>query len=150
MEKHLKTSYIVLKSNEELLGNWTEIIFATNWHPDPQKGFMKVWIDGKLKVDFKDRSNHKKEGKELSLRYGLYSSFLRYYRKVHNKEIHPQRIIFFDGVKEEKNCEKLIGLSKCDKLNSQSINEYEIFLYGKYDKKLQTNSIFKFPLSYLK
>jgi hypothetical protein len=44
-------SDIVLKSNEDLLGNWTEIIFNTNWHPDPEKGFMKVWIDGKLKVD---------------------------------------------------------------------------------------------------
>ena len=65
------------------------------------------------------------------------------------KKCHKE-LFFFDGVKEEKNCEKLIGLSKCDKLNSQSINEYEIFLYGKYDKKLQTNSIFKFPLSYLK
>ena len=28
-----KDSYVVLKSNEELLGNWTEIIFSTNWHP---------------------------------------------------------------------------------------------------------------------
>ena len=33
-------SYIVLKSNEELLGNWTEIIFNTNWHPDPKKGLF--------------------------------------------------------------------------------------------------------------
>ena len=32
-----KDSYVVLKSNEELLGNWTEIIFSTNWHPDPKK-----------------------------------------------------------------------------------------------------------------
>ena len=110
---------------------------------------MKVWIDGKLKIDFKGPSNTKK-GKELSLRYGLYSSFMSRYKTVFQKQEMPQRVIFFDGVKEEKNCEKLIGLSKCDKLNSQSINEYEIFLYGKYDKKLQTNSIFKFPLSYLK
>ena len=138
-----------LKKNEELYGNWTEIIFATNWHPDPQKGFMKVWIDGKLKIDFKGASNTKK-GKELSLRYGLYSSSMSRYKTVFQQKEMPQRVIFFDGVKEEKNCEKLIGLSKCDKLNSQSINEYEIFFYGKYDKMLQTNSIFKFPLSYLK
>ena len=63
-------SYIVLKSNEDLLGNWTEIIFNTNWHPDPEKGFMKVWIDGKLKVDFKGRANSK-DGRKLTLRYGL-------------------------------------------------------------------------------
>lgn len=144
-----KDSYVVLKSNEELLGNWTEIIFSTNWHPDPKKGFMKVWIDGKLKVDFKGVSNTKK-GNVLSLRYGLYSSFMSRYKTVFQKQEMPQRIIFFDGVKEEKNCEKLVGLSECEKLNSQSINEYEIFFYGKYDKKLKTNSIKKFPLSFLK
>ena len=144
-----KDSYVVLKSNEELLGNWTEIIFNTNWHPDPKKGFMKVWIDGKLKVDFKGVSNTKK-GNVLSLRYGLYSSFMSKYKTVFQKQEMPQRIIFFDGVKEEKNCEKLVGLSECEKLNSQSINEYEIFFYGKYDKKLKTNSIKKFPLSFLK
>jgi len=136
-------SYIVLKSNKELLGDWTEIIFATNWHPDPQNGFMKVWIDGKLKVDFKGRSNHKKEGKELSLRYGLYSSFLRYYRKVHNKEIHPQRIIFFDGVRAEKNCKKLLDENQCQKLTSQTVDEYELFEHRKEDKKLVTKRISK-------
>ena len=46
-------SHIILKSNNVLLGQWTEIIFNTNWHPDEDKGFMKVWIDGILKIDFK-------------------------------------------------------------------------------------------------
>ncbi len=76
-------SDIVLKSNEDLLGNWTEIIFNTNWHPDPEKGFMKVWIDGKLKVDFKGRANGKK-GEKISLRYGLYSSYMSYYKDTFN------------------------------------------------------------------
>jgi len=110
---------------------------------------MKVCIDGKLKIDFKGASNTKK-GKELSLRYGLYSSSMSRYKTVFQQKEMPQRVIFFDGVKEEKNCEKLIGLNKCDKLNSQSINEYDIFFYGKYDKKLRTNSISKFPVNFLK
>ncbi len=66
-----ENTYIVLKPNEELFGSWTEIIFNSNWHPDPIKGFMKVWIDGKLKVDFNGRSYGR--GKKFSLRYGLYS-----------------------------------------------------------------------------
>ena len=81
-------SYLVMKSNEELLGNWTEIIFSTNWHPDPKKGFMKVWIDKKLKVDFKGVSNTKK-GNELSLRYGLYSSSMSRYKTVFQKQEMP-------------------------------------------------------------
>ena len=68
-----RDSYVLLKKNEELLGNWTQIIFNTNWHPDPDKGFMKVWIDGQLKIDFKGISNHPSKGKEQSLRYGLYN-----------------------------------------------------------------------------
>jgi hypothetical protein len=143
-----KDSYVVLKRNEELLGNWTEIIFSTNWHPDPEKGFMKVWIDGKLKVDFKGVSNTKK-GKELSLRYGLYSSSMSRYKRVFETETMPQRVIFFDGVKEEKSCEKLIDETKCQSLKSQTISEYEFYLYGKYDKKLKLNSIKKLPSKFL-
>ena len=144
-----KDSYVVLKRNEELLGNWTEIIFSTNWHPDPAKGFMKVWIDGKLKVDFKGVSNTKK-GKELSLRYGLYSSFISRYKTTFQTQTMPQRVIFFDGVKEEKSCEKLIGSDQCQKLTAQKINDYEFFMYGKYDKKLKPNSIMKLSTNFLK
>ena len=114
------TGIFYLKKNDELYGNWTEIIFATNWHPDPKKGFMKVWIDGKLKVDVKNRSNHK-EGRELSLRFGLYSSFLKRYREAKKTNIHPQRIIFFDGVRIEKNCKKLLDENQCQKLTSQTV-----------------------------
>tara|TARA_B110000444_G_scaffold205052_1_gene198144 strand:- start:310 stop:1239 length:930 start_codon:yes stop_codon:yes gene_type:complete len=137
-----KDTYIVLKPNKDLLGSWTEIIFSTNWHLDPEKGFMKVWIDGKLKVDFKGRSNSKK-GKELSLRYGLYSSSISRYKRVFETETMPQRIVFFDGVKEEKNCEKLLDETKCQSLKSQTINEYDVFMYSKYNKKLSPNSIYK-------
>ena len=144
-----KDSYVVLKRNEELLGNWTEIIFNTNWHPDPAKGFMKVWIDGKLKVDFNGVSNTKK-GNELSLRYGLYSSSMSRYKTAFQTQTMPQRVIFFDGVKEEKSCEKLIGSDQCQKLTAQKINDYEFFMYGKYDKKLKPNSIMKLSTNFLK
>ena len=144
-----KDSFIVLKRNEELIGNWTEIIFSTNWHPDPAKGFMKVWIDGKLKVDFNGVSNTKK-GNELSLRYGLYSSSMSRYKTAFQTQTMPQRVIFFDGVKEEKSCEKLIGSDQCQKLTAQKINDYEFFMYGKYDKKLKPNSIMKLSTNFLK
>lgn len=144
-----KDSHVVLKPNEELLGNWTEIIFNTNWHPKSDKGYMKVWIDGNLKVDFKGASNTKK-GKELSLRYGLYSSFMSRFKTVFDTQTMPQRVIFFDGVKEETSCEKLIDSDKCQKLMSQIVNEYDFYLYGKYDKKLKINSIMKLPSNSLK
>ena len=135
-------SYIVLKSNEDLLGNWTEIIFNTNWHPDPKKGFMKVWIDGKLKVDFKGRSNNKKS-KTLNLRYGLYSSWMSNYRDTFNTKKIPQRIAFYDGVKSEKNCQKLLDQNTCENLISQNIKEYKLFLHDSEDKELHMRSICK-------
>ena len=101
----------------------------------------------KLKVDFKGRSNNYKKGKELSLRYGLYSSYISRYKSTFNKKKMPQRVIFFDGVKEEKSCEKLLDETKCQSLKSQAINEYDVFRYGKFDKKLLPNSIIKMSLS---
>ena len=127
-------SYIVLKSNEELLGNWTEIIFNTNWHPDPKKGFMKVWIDGKLKVDFKGQANSK-EGKRLNLRYGLYSSYMSNYKNTYNNNTMPQRVAFYDGVKAEKNCQKLLDTKICKDLVSQTVEEYTYFLHNSADKE---------------
>jgi hypothetical protein len=135
-------SQIVLKSNEDLLGNWTEIIFNTNWHPDPKKGFMKVWIDGKLKVDFKGRANSK-DGRKLTLRYGLYSSYMSYYKDTFNTKKMPQRIAFYDGVKSEKNCKKLLDRNTCENLVSQNIKEYKLFIHDSNDKELHLRSICK-------
>ena len=135
-------SYIVLKSNEDLLGNWTEIIFNTNWHPDPKKGFMKVWIDGKLKIDFKGRANAKKGGKFKST-YGLYSSYMSYYKDTFNTKKMPQRIAFYDGMKSEKNCKKLLDGNTCENLVSQNIKEYKLFIHDSNDKELHGRSICK-------
>ena len=133
-------SYIVLKSNEELLGNWTEIIFNTNWHPDPKKGFMKVWIDRKLKVDFKGQANSK-DGKRLNLRYGLYSSFMSYYKNTYNNNTMPQRVAFYDGVKAEKKCRKLLDTKICKDLVSQTVEEYTYFLHHPDDKELNWKTL---------
>lgn len=135
-------SDIVLKSNEDLLGNWTEIIFNTNWHPDPEKGFMKVWIDGKLKVDINATAHYEKGGK-LNLRYGLYSGYMSYYKNTFNTNKMPQRIVFYDGVKAEKNCQKLLDLNTCENLVSQNIKEYKLFSHNSDDKELHGRSICK-------
>jgi len=145
-----RDSYVLLKKNEELLGNWTQIIFNTNWHPDPEKGFMKVWIDGQLKIDFKGISNHPSKGKEQSLRYGLYNSSMSRYKNIFETKKMPQRIIFFDGVRSEKKCEKLFNKSECQKLESQSVEKYEVYSYRKNDKEFNPNHILEVSKSFLK
>ena len=142
-------SHIVLKSNDDLLGQWTEIIFNTNWHPDENKGFMRVWIDGILNFYFKVIRNTC-EAEELNLRYGLYASAISRYKKVFNTEIIPQRVIYFDGVNAESKCEKLLDKTECNKLFSQTIEKYELFMYDKNDKKFHNHSIVKLPINFLK
>ena len=145
-----RDSYVLLKKSEELLGNWTQIIFNTNWHPNPKKGFMRVWIDGQLKIDFMGISNHPSKGKEQSLRYGLYNSSMSRYKNIFETNKMPQRIIFFDGVRSEKKCEKLFNKSECQKLEAQEIEKYEIYSYRKNDKKFNPNHILEVSKSFLK
>jgi hypothetical protein len=101
---------------------------------------MKVWIDGKLKVDINATAHFKKGGK-LNLRYGLYSSYISNYKNIFKTKKMPQRIAFYDGVKAEKNCQKLLDLSTCENLVSQNVKEYKLFLHNKDDKGLHLRSI---------
>lgn len=126
-----------LKYDKDMREQWTEILFNTNWHPDKEKGFMKVWIDGILKVDFKGISQYPNDGKKQSLRYGLYNTKMRDYKKVFNTEKMPQRIAFFDGIKSEKTCKKLINQKTCNNLKSQKvIGKYKKFNISRYEKKI--------------
>lgn len=116
-----------LKYFKDLREQWTEILFNTNWHPDADKGFMKVWIDGKMKIDYKGTANHP-EGKDLNLRYGIYTSFLDKYRNTFSETKHKQRVLYFDGVRGDTTCKKLLKDNKrCNELLSQTVSEYRIY-----------------------
>ena len=116
-----------LKYDKDMREQWTEILFNTNWHPDKDKGFMKVWIDGKMKIDYKGVANTK-IGNELNLRYGIYSSGLNLYRKAFGETKHKKRVIYFDGVKGETTCKKLLNDKKrCEELLIQEAKGYKIY-----------------------
>ena len=114
-----------LKNDKDMRDKWTEILFNTNWHPSADKGFMKVWIDGKMRIDYKGIANHPSNGKNLNLRYGIYSSALDKYRAAFNEIKHKQRVLYFDGVKGDTSCDKLLKDKKrCNELLSQKVIEY--------------------------
>ena len=138
-----RDSSVTLKSNKKLLGSWTEIIFNTNWHPDPEKGFARVWVDKELKLDFKGRMNHQTKGERLSLRFGLYASFLERYKKTFNKKILPKRVIFFDGIKIGNKCEKIIDMKICNQIFSQKIDNYRLYNRKKYDTRFYKERVQK-------
>ena len=62
----------------------------------------------------------------------------------------PQRIAFFDGVRSEKKCEKLLSKNECKKLNSQMVEKYKIYAYRKNKNELRPNSILEVPKSFIK
>ena len=113
-----KDSYVVLKSNEDLLGNWTEIIFSTNWHPDPEKGFMKVWIDGKLAYDYEGPTNwgkKKHKGKRRNVCYFKFGLYANVNLKAEHKHEAEGMTVFTDYMAIAKTEEKLETLLLKDK-----------------------------------
>lgn len=120
----------LLKNDKDMRGKWTEIVFNTNWHPNEDKGFMKVWIDGQMKVDYKGIANTP-NGKGLSLRYGLYSSFLSRYEEATGNKITPKRVVYFDGVRGDTSCKKVLkDKEKCNNLLSQTAFQKHVDVYS--------------------
>jgi len=114
-----------LKFDRDMRENWTEVLFNTNFHPNKDKGFVRVWVDGQMKIDYKGIANHPKRGKEFNLRYGIYSSGLDRYRNTFDEKIHKQRVLYFDGVRGDTSCKKLLqDKNRCKKLLSQNVKEY--------------------------
>lgn len=37
---------------EPLIGEWMDFVMQVNWTHDPKVGFLKLWINGELKVDY--------------------------------------------------------------------------------------------------
>ena len=72
------------------------------------------------------------------------------YKNVFETNKMPQRIIFFDGVRSEKKCEKLFNKSECQKLESQNVEKYEVYSYRKNDKKFNPSHILEVSKSFLK
>ena len=137
----LPDAFYHLKYDKDMREQWTEILFNTNWHPDKDKGFMKVWIDGRMKIDYKGVAYYKSK-KEFNLRFGIYSSSLDRYRAAFNEIIHKKRVIYFDGVKGEITCEKLLNDNeRCKELLSQKVKDYKIYLPSNWGGVKSFNSM---------
>ena len=123
-------SYVQLVGEENLYNRWIEIVFNTNWNPSREKGYMRVWVDGKLSVNFKGRS-HSLKAEKLSLRYGLYSSWVTKFKLIAPNENVEKRVVYIDGVKATKKCSDIFEEAYCGKLENQEVATYQMFKYRK-------------------
>ena len=112
--KHFFQKLIDIK---DMKGQWHDIVFNTNWTDDPNSGFIKIWVNGELKLDYSGKTvskmktiNGKKHGPIL--RFGVYSQKWK-----------GTTIVYYDRITRANKCEDMkletLGYS-CNDLVSKS------------------------------
>ena len=110
---------LVLEWNEIKKGEWIDVVQNINFDDDPEKGYIKVWINGNLIIDHKGRTNWSKlpgfnanEDLVWDYKYGLYTRFRGH-----------EMAVAYDELSLARSCEKLkienLGYN-CNELIKQS------------------------------
>lgn len=84
---------------EMLKGRWQKIEMEVYWTPAPN-GFLRVWVNDELKVDYQGPT---KEKSNIYFKYGLYRSFLSRYKTATGKKELPEQEVYYSNVKRAKN-----------------------------------------------
>jgi hypothetical protein len=105
---------------DELLsfkGKWIDIIHNINFNSDPEKGYFKIWINGKLTFHHKGRTQEK--GERIEFHFGIYRSYMS-----RTPGPDPTQIAYYDEIRHAKSCKKLklknLGYS-CKEIENQSL-----------------------------
>ena len=93
---------------KDMKGKWTTIIFHTKMSKNPDKGFMKMYVEDVLYNVFEGRTSF---GGEHYNKFGIYHSWIsRWNDKVNGK--YPKQVIYFDNLFRTNKKEKLLKLIK--------------------------------------
>ncbi|MFS4459343.1 polysaccharide lyase [Bdellovibrio sp. HCB2-146] len=82
----------------ELRGRWQKIEMEVHWSTK-KDGFLRLWVNGQQKVDYKGPTKQKSQ---IYFKYGLYRSFLKRYTKDKKTLEVPEQEIYFANVKRGK------------------------------------------------
>lgn len=89
---------------KEFRGRWHDIVVHVKWCC-PRKvwtknvdGFFKVWVNGKLKIDFKGAVT--RYYRQIYFKYGVYRSFISRYKNKCNTDKVPTQIVYYDEVRK--------------------------------------------------
>ena len=96
--KHLKI--------DDMRGKWTTIIFHTKMSKDPDKGFIKMYVDDVLYNDYKGRTGY---GGKFFNKFGIYHSWIsRWNDELHGE--YPTQVVYYDNLFRTSSKEKLLKL----------------------------------------
>ena len=96
--KHLKI--------DDMRGKWTTIIFHTKMSKDPNKGFIKMYVNDILYNDYKGRTGY---GGKYFNKFGIYHSWIsRWKDEIHGE--YPTQIVYYDNLFRTSSKEKLLKL----------------------------------------
>jgi len=70
----------ILISKEDFVGKWHDILINANWSKKDD-GFFKVWVNDKLKYDYKGPTM---SGTDVYHKFGIYRSYISAYINYHN------------------------------------------------------------------
>ena len=107
-----------LIDSENLFGKWNDFIVNANWSNSIDKGYFKLWVNGKLAYHFKGITVAK--GNQISIQFGIYRG------AAPNKNENATHVVFYDELRMAyKSCKKLklkdLGYS-CKELEKQTID----------------------------
>ena len=97
--KHLKI--------DDMRDKWTTIIFHTKMSKDPDKGFIKMYVDDVLYNDYKGQVTG--YGGKFFNKFGIYHSWIsRWNDEVHGE--YPTQVVYYDNLFRTSSKEKLLKL----------------------------------------
>lgn len=91
------TKTLIEKQN--LRGKWHDIKINVYWSSNEDVGFMKVWVNNILKVNYKGPTLLK--NKNIFFKYGIYRSNINRYKGL-TSQILPTQIVYYSNVKRSK------------------------------------------------
>ena len=80
---------------KNFLGQWNKIEVNAKWS-DGNDGFFRVYVNGKLNVNFGGKTA---SASQLYFKYGIYRSFISRYKNNNNGKAPPTQIVYFTKVK---------------------------------------------------
>ena len=81
----------------EMLGKWNDILIHIN-STSKDNGFYKVWVNGKLKYDYKGKTT---EGNKSFFKFGIYQTRVDRWNTDAMGE-YPTQVVYFDEVRAGK------------------------------------------------